>query len=155
MSFMETGDWRIVMLIDGTDTEKLLINKSINIKMVERLVQDLGFAVIQIWNGFYYKKIERLRHGIKDIQKEKSQSSCFYCSLDLYSHSGSLCNSRTRSLGSIFSMGIWSNTNIQFWTHSRLQKFTNSQFKSSRQPKRHFSQYLWLFNFSISQPLAY
>ena len=27
--------------------------------------------MIQIWNGFYYKKIERLRHGIKNIQKRK------------------------------------------------------------------------------------
>ena len=27
--------------------------------------------MIQIWNGFYYKKIERLRHGIKNIPKEK------------------------------------------------------------------------------------
>ena len=76
---METGDWRIVMLIDGTDTEgKATYQQIYQHQDGRKACVGPGFSVIQIWNGFYYKKIERLRHGIQDIQKEKKSFVMFF-----------------------------------------------------------------------------
>ena len=68
MSFMETGDWSIVMLIDGTGMDGKATYQQIYKHQDGRKAcvgHGMGIAVIQSWNGFYYKKIEKLRHGIQ------------------------------------------------------------------------------------------
>ena len=115
---METGDWRIVMLIDGTDTEgKATYQQIYQHQDGRKACVGPGFCSDPDLEWLLLQKDRKIKAWNKKHTKRKNHSLCFYCSLDLHSHSGSLGNSRTWSLGSIFSMGIWSNTNIQFWTY--------------------------------------
>ena len=116
---METGDWRIVMFIDGTDTEgKATYQQIYQHQDGRKACVGPGFCSDPDLEWLLLQKDRKIKTwNKKHTKRKKNHSLCFLCSLDFHSHTRSLGNSRTWSLGSIFSMGLWGNTNIQFWTH--------------------------------------